>query len=148
VPFTGDSFTQTFADDGPGRYSLEVVRTLGGVDYIEDYSSPIWFSAGSGKYKLGKTKLNKKKGTAKQTVEVPGPGPLTLSGKSLKKDKATAGGAGSLKLNVKPKGKLKKKLAKAGKAKVKVEVTFTREGGKPATLTKKLKLKRKDAKKG
>jgi hypothetical protein len=143
VPFSGDAFTQAFPDTGTGRYSIEIVRNSNGVDFVEDYSSPIWFTSGPAKFKLGKLKRNTRKGTAKLTVKVPGSGRLALSGKSLAKDRATAKKAGSLKLNVKPKGKLKQKLERSGKAKVKVEVTFTRDGGKPATLTKKLKLKQK-----
>jgi hypothetical protein len=142
VPFSGDATTQTFDGQGPGRYSLELLRTLNGVDFIEDYSSPIWLSAGPLALKAGKLKRNTKKGTAKLSVTVPHPGPVALSGKGLAKSKKTAKGAGTVKLKVKPKGKLKKKLAKKGKAKVKAKIAYTPAGGVKTTLTKKLKLKR------
>jgi len=100
---------------------------------------------------VGKPKLNKKKGTAKLPVTVPGPGGLTLSGKGVgtqRLARASASravtAAGTVSLAVKPKGKTKKKLNKTGKAKVKVTVTFTPTGGaanaQPATIKLKKKL--------
>ena len=95
----------------------------------------------SNKFKLGKLKLNKKKGTAKLSVTVPGAGKLALSGKGVKKSKKTAKKAGAVKLAVKPSGKSKKKLGKMGKLKVKVKVKFSPDDGEPNTLSKKVKLK-------
>lgn len=95
----------------------------------------------SNKFKLGKLKLNKKKGTAKLSVTVPGAGKLALSGKGVKKSKKTAKKAGTVKLAVKPSGKSKKKLGKMGKLKVKVKVKFSPDDGEPNTLSKKVKLK-------
>jgi hypothetical protein len=143
VPFAGDSTTQTFAEQGPGRYSLEVTRSLNGLDFIEDYSSPIWLAEGPLALRAGKLKRNTRKGTAKLSVTVPHAGPLALSGKGLAKSKKASGAAGTVKLKVKPKGKLKRKLAKRGKAKVKAKIAYTPEGGVQTTITKKLKLKQK-----
>ncbi len=101
-------------------------------------------------FTLGKPKLNKKKGTATLTADVPNPGTLSASGKGVKA--ASAGGAvisktvgvpGKVKLQIKPKGKTKKKLKKNGKAKVKLKVTYTPTSGEAASQTRKLKLKRK-----
>ena len=95
-------------------------------------------------FSFGKVKLNKKKGTAKLPVKVPGAGKLKLKKTSkVKGASKTATGAGTVKLNVKPRGKAKKQLKKRGKAKVKASVTFTAEAGEPATKSKKLKLKKK-----
>ncbi len=125
-----------------GRYSFEVVRQAPGGDRIELYSSPVWYEAGPA-FELGKVKLNKKKGTAKLKVNgLRTTGQLSLSGKGLKKPHKAAG-PGSAKLKVKPKGKLKRKLAKKGKAKVKLQVTFAPDGGDPAQVKDKVKLKRK-----
>ncbi len=142
-PFSGDGTTQSLEVSDGGRYSVEVLRTIGTTTYTEIYSSPVWFETGPPTLKLGKAKANKKKGTAKLEVKVGAAGALKLSGKSLAKSKRNVDGAGSYKLNVKPKGKLKKKLAKKGKAKVKVTVAFTPAGGEQTKLTKKLKLLRK-----
>jgi hypothetical protein len=107
----------------------------------------------SNDFTFGKVKLNKKKGTAKLPVTVPGPGTLDLAGGGLKPQRPTAAragkaekpvaAAGTVKLTIKPKGNKKKKLKKAGKAKVKAKVTFTPTGGSANTQTKKIKLKRK-----
>ena len=115
--------------------------------YIEDYSSPIWLTEPSHRTRSRscKPKLNKKKGTAKLQVKVPGPGSLKLAGKSLAKSKATPDQASKVKLKVAPKGKLKKKLRKRGKLTVKPSITFTPDGGEAATkkATVKLKYKRR-----
>lgn len=93
--------------------------------------------------KLGKLKLNRKKGTATLAVTVPGPGKLVLSGKGLKKVTKAAKKAGLVSLLVKAVGKAQKSLAKVGKAKLKAKVTFTPTGGTAASKTKSLTLKKK-----
>jgi len=145
VPFAGDGITHSFTDSGTGRYSLEVTRTSGPT-YIEDYSSPIWFTAVANEVKVKKTKLNKKKGTATLQVKVPGPGSLTLTGDSLAKSSAAPTAASTVKLKVKPKGKLKKKLKKKGKLTAKAKIKFMPTGGEPATEKAKVKLKYKKKK--
>jgi hypothetical protein len=99
--------------------------------------------APSNEFNIGKAKKNKKKGTAKLTVDVPGPGTLDLDGKSVKPATNEATAAGEVKLKIKAKGKKKKKLNQAGKAKVKPEVTYTPTGGSPNTKEKRVKLVKK-----
>jgi sugar lactone lactonase YvrE len=103
-------------------------------------------------FSFGKLKRNKKRGTAKLTVNVPGPGTLTLAGKGVvgqrpaHQDGAaarTVSAAGQVKLLIKAKGKAKKKLTKRGKAKVKINVTFTPTGGDPNSKAKTIKLIKK-----
>jgi hypothetical protein len=75
-------------------------------------------------------KKNKKNGTAKLTVTVPGPGELELAQtRRVKADEELVEAAGKVKLAVKPRGQAKKELNEKGKAKVKAEVTYTPEGG-------------------
>ena len=101
-------------------------------------------------FAVGKTKLDKKKGTATIPVDVPGPGTLALSGKDIasqrplraRHDKPVSG-AGTVKLTVKAKGKAKKKLKKKGKVKVKVTITFAPTGGEAASQVKSVKLRKK-----
>lgn len=93
-------------------------------------------------FTFGKVKKNKKKGTAKLTVNVPNPGDVELAKtKKVKADEERAEAEGKVKLAVKPKGGSKQKLADTGEAKVKANVTFTPDGGDPNTKTKKIKLK-------
>jgi DNA-binding beta-propeller fold protein YncE len=94
-------------------------------------------------FRLGKAMKNKRKGTAKLEVEVPGSGELRLRGRKLKKTEKDAEDAGELRLRVKPRGKAKQKLAEIGKLKVKAKVTFAPVGADPRTENKKIKLKKK-----
>jgi streptogramin lyase len=95
-------------------------------------------------FSFGKVKRNKKKGTAKLTVNVPCAGDLELAKtKKVKADDEVAEDEGDEKLKIKPKGKARKRLNKKGKAKVKAKVTYTPERGEPNTKTKKVKLKRR-----
>jgi len=98
----------------------------------------------SNDFSFGKVKKNKKRGTAKLTVNVPGGGELELDKtKKVKADDESAEDAGKEKLSIKPKGKAKKKLNTKGKAKVKANVTYTPDGGSPNTEDKKIKLKKR-----
>lgn len=96
----------------------------------------------------GKLELNKKQGSGKLAVNVPGPGVLKLvdgAGKGKPKlIKAAAKNptaAGKVWVPIKPTGKGKKKLKEKGKLAFKVKVTFTPTGGLPATQTFGGKLK-------
>ena len=95
----------------------------------------------SNDFSFGKVKKNKRKGTAKLTVIVPGRGELDLAKtKKVKGAEEPAEAAGKEKLPVKPRRKAKKKLNNRGKAKVRAKVTYTPDGGTPNTESKKIKL--------
>ena len=141
LPISGGSFTKTFDTSGSGRYSIEVSRTDGSFNYVEDYTSPIWFAKSS--FSFEKPKLNTKKGTGTVVVKVPGPGKLSMSGEGTKKTKATAKQAGKVSLPVKLTGESEKKLRKKGKLKLKLAVTFTPDGGTAYTKDTSLTLKKK-----
>jgi Tol biopolymer transport system component len=95
-------------------------------------------------FSFGLVKKNKRKGTAKLSVNVPGPGEVALAqtGK-LKADVQRSAGAGGVVLSLKPRGKAKRKLVKKGSTKVLAQVTFTPDNGRPNTQSKRLKLKRR-----
>jgi hypothetical protein len=95
-------------------------------------------------FSLGKVTRNKKKGTAKLTVNVPCAGELALAKtKKVKPDEEIAEGEGEERLSIKPKGKAKRRLRTKGKAKVTVEVTYAPTGGQPSTQGEKLTLKKR-----
>jgi hypothetical protein len=95
----------------------------------------------SNDFSFGKVRKNKKKGTAKLTLEVPGPGELELAKtKKVRGDDDSADEAGKEKLSIKPKGKAKKRLNHSGKTKVKAEVTFAPDGSEPNLKRKRIKL--------
>lgn len=95
---------------------------------------------------LGKPVLNRKKGTAKLPVTVPGAGTLKIADvkktkKRVKSKTVQVSAAGTTRLPVKPTKLGRKALEAKGKLKVKVSVTFTPTGGFPGKRTKKLTLK-------
>ena len=92
--------------------------------------------------RLTKAKLNKKRGSAKLTVNVPvGPGEIFLAktNKVQGQHKAPVE-SGKLKLSVKARGKAKKRLNKKGDAKVKAKVTYNPDCGPSDTKSKTIKL--------
>jgi hypothetical protein len=95
----------------------------------------------SNHFSFGKPKLNKKRGTAKLPVTVPGPGKLLLTGGGVVKQQKTPKAAGTVKMLVKVKGKKKSMLDTTGKLQVKVKVTYTPTGGTARSKSKRLVLK-------
>jgi hypothetical protein len=115
-----------------------VMNTM--VDNVSIASAPI-----PNAISRGKLVLNKKKGTGKLAINVPGPGTLTAVAKGKKTIKTvtltpTAGGAVQVPLN--PTAAGRKALKKKGKLKAALEVTFTPTGGAPNTQTYKVTLKK------
>jgi hypothetical protein len=94
----------------------------------------------SNELRLGKAKLNKKRGSAKLTVEVPGPGKLKLAQTGSLKAQHERADECEPKLPVKPTGRAKKRLNNRGKAKVKAKVTYTPDGGAADTKSTKIEL--------
>lgn len=135
TPFAGQTVRLRFAEVDNEFYFAA------GTDSISIQSTPP-----SNAFTFGKPILNKKKGTAKLPVHVPGAGTLKLADvkKSKKRVKAKtvqATAAGTVKLPVQPTKSGRSILEDKGKLKVKVAVTFTPTGGLAATQTRKLTLK-------
>ena len=83
-------------------------------------------------FALGEPNKDKKKGTAKLPVEVPGEGDVVLEGtEKVKPDAGQATEAEKVKLCIAAKGDAKKKLKKKGSVKVTALVTYTPTGGPP-----------------
>jgi hypothetical protein len=122
--------------DAPGGDGADI-----GAFEVQSLTPP---ESPSSDFRFGKVKKNKRKGTAKLTVIVPGAGELDLAKtKKVKPKSKSAEGEGEEKLAIKSKGKSKRKLRRSGKARVRAEVTYTPSGGEPNTKTKKLKLKKR-----
>ena len=96
----------------------------------------------SNKFRFGGVKVNKRRGSAKLTVNVPvSPGNIKLAKTgSVEGQHERVRLSGKEKLEIQPKGKAKKRLNKRGKAKVKAKVTYTPDGGPSDTKSKKIKL--------
>lgn len=99
--------------------------------------------APSNSFTFGKLKRNKRKGTAKLQVKVPGPGAVVLSGKKVKKATLDAKRAGAFSLSIVPKRKLARTLRSRGSAKASIRVSFTPTGGTANTRSKSVKLIRR-----
>jgi Tol biopolymer transport system component len=167
---TGDDDTPAYAPDGtavvfqgPPPFKMTTVPTSGtmartqigeivagrlswGVKPAEPPAGP----PPSNEFSFGALSRNTKKGTAVQTITVPGSGELLLGGKGVVAYRAVAGRAskqfvttGDVPVTIEATGKAAKKLKKKGKAKVTATFTFTPDGGTTSTQTKKIKLKRK-----
>jgi hypothetical protein len=98
-------------------------------------------------FRLGKARLNKKKGTASLPVRVPGPGlvRLRVTGAAGRHRARTStadfvGAAGTVRLPVVAGGKAQRKLDRTGRVEVSVDVAFTPNGGTAAAKTKALTL--------
>ena len=108
-------------------------------------------SSGRGVFKIGRVRLNRRKGTARLPVTVAGPGAITLTGKGVltrrispgfqARGEAAAAGSTTT-LLIKVKGKRRKKLSRTGRVKVSVKVTYTPTGGTPGAQAKRIKLKK------
>lgn len=94
----------------------------------------------SNAFSFGKLKLNKKKGSAKLKVLLPGPGLVVLSGRGVKHLSKRVG-AGVTTLTISARGRLKRKLDQLGKVKLKLSVKFAPTGGTPATKHRSLVLR-------
>jgi hypothetical protein len=140
TPYGGQTVRLRFLEvDNEGPFAA-------GVDAVSITGPPPAPPAPSNVFTFGKLKLNKKKGTAKLTVNVPGPGALKAvdvkkKGKRIKKATASAAAAGAVKLTLKPTAKGMKTLKLKGKLAFKALVTFTPTGGTAASQTRAGKLK-------
>ncbi|HEX5608495.1 MAG TPA: hypothetical protein VFX45_00210 [Solirubrobacterales bacterium] len=95
------------------------------------------------KLKLGKLKLNRKKGTATLSLSVEGPGRVKLAGKGMAPAKRIARAARTLKLTIRAKGKTKRKLFATGSARITAKLAFTPSGGKAQMQRRPIVLKRR-----
>jgi hypothetical protein len=136
------------AADGSGRAQVGaffVTRPSWGIKQVAPPTPPP-----TNAFSFGALSRNKKKGTATQTLTVPGSGELVVGGSGVVSQRVTAKSAsrlfvtaGEVKVPIEATGKPLKKLGKNGKAKVTVSFTFTPDGGTANTQTRKIKLKKK-----
>jgi N-acetylneuraminic acid mutarotase len=90
--------------------------------------------APSNRFTIGGTELNRRKGTARQQLNVPGPGSLVLQGRGIV-SRTVPVAAPSLEVLVKARGKARARLDRKGKVTVSAAFTYTPAGGEAATQT-------------
>jgi len=83
---------------------------------------------------LGRPKRNKRLGTLRLPVSVPGPGVLVLTGNGINPQRLSRS-AGKVNMRVRAKGKTLQRLNRTGKVQVKLRVTFTPTDGVAETDT-------------
>jgi hypothetical protein len=128
------------------------VATVQGVGVSGTTVAPI---AGAGEpsneFRLGRVKLDRKRGTAKLEVWVPGPGSLRLGGRgvtALPRKKSAArsglrhvGRKGTLFLALGPAGKAQRALLRRGWVKVQARISYLPDGGTQRTKSRTVRLK-------
>jgi hypothetical protein len=162
TPFAGQTVRLRFANVD-NEYFFNA-----GVDAVSITSTPPAAPSPSpppsNAFTIGKPKLNRKNGTAKLPVTVPGPGALSLSGAAplrlpgaariskggsfvsiVRPASTTASAAGTVDLPVRTKA-TRKLLREKHKLSVTVKVTFTPTGGTPSSQTRKITLRLKPKK--
>jgi hypothetical protein len=144
-PMVGDYISTSFLNGSP-RAIIAVATppvgpTLDEAMYATSALPPTHPPASpSNAFGFGKLKLNRKKGTATQVVDLPGPGALVLSGTGVKGVSQPVGG-GSVKLAIVPVGKKKQQVRRNHRAKLRIDVTFTPQGGLAGTQSKRLTVR-------
>ena len=91
---------------------------------------------------LGKPRLNRRAGTARLAVTVPGLGRLAISGNGARRAAAVAASAGTVQLLIRANGKEQKTLNRTGTVTINVKVTYTPRGGAATTLSQNVRLQK------
>ena len=104
-------------------------------------SAPI-ASTSCSRFAVGALTLNKRRGTGRLTVNVPGAGVLKAAGKGLKTTTAKTSSAGDVVLKLRAKGRARAALDNSGRVKLKVGLTWAPTGNTGSSQTDKVKLKK------
>jgi hypothetical protein len=124
----------TLSADTVGNYQCRVTAA-------NHAGSATQSSARHGVFRVGRPKLNRRRGTATLPVTVPPEGVLRLSGRGVVTRISRK--AGKVKLAIRAKGRKRKRLIKRGRVKLKVLVTFTPAGGSPGSQQRSIRLRKK-----
>jgi hypothetical protein len=108
---------------------------------MADFEFKTYVAPPSNDFSLGKATKNRRKGTAKLKVNIPGAGGVELArSKNVRGASKLAESGGTVALPVRPRGKARKRLDQQGTVRVAVNVTFAPDGGQPASERTRLKL--------
>jgi hypothetical protein len=146
-----DPANGAFDYDGDAR-ALGAHADIGADEFVPA-TAPGPSSAGpSNAFRFGKLQRNRRRGTARLTVIVPGPGTLTLNGNGVvgQAASATSGtsttsvtGAGSVVLQLRAQGRTRRRLNRSGRARIGLTVTYAPLGGTPAQQATTIKLRKR-----
>jgi len=96
----------------------------------------------SNKFGVGRLVHNRKNGTARLQLTLPGAGSVFLFGRQVHAVNRKAKAAGSMWLTLHARVELNKRLKKTHRASVQVRITFTPDGGEPRTVYRTITLQR------
>jgi glycosyl hydrolase family 26/HYDIN/CFA65/VesB family protein len=98
-----------------------------------------------GSFRIGRPMLNRRRGTARLPVTVPGPGVIRLSGSI--RAAVVVRAAGTVLVPIRPGGALRRLLNRRGRARLRVTVTFAPADGLPSSQATVLLLRKSVARK-
>ena len=142
----GSGVEQRFAEGArsPCGVAVDSLGSVGG----RGAAVPPSLRPPSNVFRLGDVRKNKRRGTARLEILLPGPGTVVLAGRKVKERRvvenvnpATAGGLVSTEVAVKPKRRTRAILKVYGVAVAPLSVTFTPVGGSPRTRYTRVWLK-------
>jgi Glycosyl hydrolase family 26/HYDIN/CFA65/VesB-like, Ig-like domain len=133
-------------------YSGGGLATVHGVGLSGTTVAPITGAGeSSNEFRLGRVKLDRKRGTARLEVWVPGPGWLRLGGRRVtalpRKQSAARSGRrhvgkrGTLFFALGPAGKAQRTLLKRGRVKVRASISYLPDGGTQRTKSRNVQLR-------
>jgi len=134
-----DAKTVTATDEGDYRCRV-TARNAAGSTTLTSPSHPVAQSPPPNDLEFGRLKRDRRRGTAKLAVELPGPGVVSVAGKGVEPVSKSAEIARWEHLAIEPRGHVRRLLDRAGHVVVRPAFTFTPVGGRSKTVTRKLKL--------
>jgi len=96
----------------------------------------------SNAFSLGRVSLDRRRGTATLSVNLPSPGSLVLRGKGVRPVDRQVAAAGVVRLTILPSAATRRLLSRRGRASVRVVLTFTPSGGSARSQARAVTLRR------
>lgn len=90
--------------------------------------------------RLGGLKRDRRRGTAKLAVKVPGPGNVRVRGKRIKRAGVRPKAAGTVRLPIRPRRRTRRVLGREGEARVRIRTTYRPVGGAPNAKVRRVEL--------
>jgi hypothetical protein len=135
---SGAVTVQTPDNAEPGTYEVSLTGTASGGAATSGVAK---LKVAKPTLRLGRPRLNRKRGTALLPVTVPGAGILTLKGRGLRSLRRRPKLARTIRIPIKVSGKAKRRLARTGTARVSARLTYRPVPGVPVTATKAIVLR-------
>ena len=127
------------ADEGSYRCQV-TARNAAGATVISSAAHRIAKSPPSNAFEFGKLRRNRRKGTARETIVLPGPGVVSVAGRRVRHLSKFPDRARRVSIAIKPRGHAKRALYRRGAVVVHPTFTFVPTGGTPRAADRRIKL--------